>query len=377
MNFEPKNVFVGLIDFFSILLPGAVLTYILKEDMQGLFLRSSTTQFSDVEGWAVFLFSSYLLGHFISLLGSKIDDVYDYLRNAIDANQIEKLAKAEPISWPPARWVANLIFGREDNRALNLAVRIKEYYLKQLYDTKAVNTFQWGKARLALEAPEAAASAQRFEADSKFFRSLFVVLIILLLWGLGKWPPLTFGILIFMTAGAFYRYAEQRLKSTNQVYWYVITQESTQGNGFRQTAPVREDGVTHAGGVVFRRSKKEVEYLVVQARKDPKTWVLPKGHIEPGETLHETAAREVLEETGVLAGVVADLGKSSYVDGETPVTVQYYLMEEAGKGRPRDRNRKARWRSYDEALTMLAHPESCEQLALANEKLGVGIPLLS
>jgi hypothetical protein len=31
MNFEPQKFFIGLIDFFSILLPGAVLTYLTKE----------------------------------------------------------------------------------------------------------------------------------------------------------------------------------------------------------------------------------------------------------------------------------------------------------------------------------------------------------
>lgn len=33
-------------------------------------------------------------------------------------------------------------------------------------------------------------------------------------------------------------------------------------------------------------------------------WSLPGGHIEPGETAHAAAAREVLEETGVRADIV-------------------------------------------------------------------------
>ena len=38
MNFEPQNFFVGLMDFFSILLPGALLTYLLMGDAGSVIL---------------------------------------------------------------------------------------------------------------------------------------------------------------------------------------------------------------------------------------------------------------------------------------------------------------------------------------------------
>jgi hypothetical protein len=33
MNFEPQKFFIGLMDFFSILLPGALLTYLLMGEV--------------------------------------------------------------------------------------------------------------------------------------------------------------------------------------------------------------------------------------------------------------------------------------------------------------------------------------------------------
>ncbi len=33
MNFEPQKLFIGLMDFFSILLPGALLTWLLMDEL--------------------------------------------------------------------------------------------------------------------------------------------------------------------------------------------------------------------------------------------------------------------------------------------------------------------------------------------------------
>lgn len=55
--------------------------------------------------------------------------------------------------------------------------------------------------------------------------------------------------------------------------------------------------VESAGGVVVRDIAGVPHVLVI---RDPyKKWGLPKGHAEEGETLSETALREVTEETGL------------------------------------------------------------------------------
>ena len=53
-----------------------------------------------------------------------------------------------------------------------------------------------------------------------------------------------------------------------------------------------------AGGVVYRLNHGQVE-VVVCSRESPAIWALPKGTPNPGETRHETALREVTEETGL------------------------------------------------------------------------------
>jgi diadenosine hexaphosphate hydrolase (ATP-forming) len=52
-----------------------------------------------------------------------------------------------------------------------------------------------------------------------------------------------------------------------------------------------------AGGMVFRRTAEEVEILMIQDRLG--RWTIPKGHVERGESLEQTALREVREETGL------------------------------------------------------------------------------
>ena len=70
---------------------------------------------------------------------------------------------------------------------------------------------------------------------------------------------------------------------------------------------------TTAGGVVWRRNKKnnEIEILFIQDAKN--RWTIPKGHIEPGENARQTAEREIMEETGLKEVKVMNwLGKINF-----------------------------------------------------------------
>lgn len=89
-----------------------------------------------------------------------------------------------------------------------------------------INAFQWAKARLTLEHPGALAAVQRFEADSKFFRS-FVVVLVITAYGIAR--IVSGRTLCFVSSrwAAFWRYVDQRYKATEQAYWYLITLEGS------------------------------------------------------------------------------------------------------------------------------------------------------
>lgn len=127
-------------------------------------------------------------------------------------------------------------------------------------------------------------------------------------------------------------------------------------------------GSTHAGGVVYRLKDATPELLLVSSRFDKSIWVLPKGHIEPGESSDKTAVREVFEEAGVRARIVEFLLTSQQVVRGASQQIEYYLLErlaeeEAGEGR------KIAWLAGDEAIRRLTFDDQRAVLAKAFARL--------
>ncbi len=67
---------------------------------------------------------------------------------------------------------------------------------------------------------------------------------------------------------------------------------------------------TSAGGLILDRLGPGASAALIGRldRRSRLLWSLPKGHVEAGEAEHETAVREVFEETGVRGRVVGKLG---------------------------------------------------------------------
>lgn len=85
-----------------------------------------------------------------------------------------------------------------------------------------------------------------------------------------------------------------------------------------------------AGGVVFRRSGDIVEIQLIQDRYGKMT--LAKGKMEPGETVEQTALREIEEETGIRGRIHQTLETVNYTYehptlGQVEKVVHYYLVQ--------------------------------------------------
>ena len=140
--------------------------------------------------------------------------------------------------------------------------------------------------------------------------------------------------------------------------------------------PIRRQ--VSAGGVAFRRARTRVEVVLicVGARR---RWQLPKGIVDEGESPELTAVREVREEGGIDAELVAPLETVEYwyqaLDRGERVRfhkfVHFFLLEYRG-GDPADHDHEvieARWVPLADAGGMLAFPNERAVLRKAAELL--------
>lgn len=113
---------------------------------------------------------------------------------------------------------------------------------------------------------------------------------------------------------------------------------------------------THAGSVVYRETAVQMEVLLVRARLAPHDWVLPKGHIEPGESLEQCARRETREEAGVDATPISLIGESRFVNSRgEPVHAAFFVMQYVTDV-PALEDRETCWTSPERARALLRVP---------------------
>jgi len=194
---NPSEFYVGVVDLFAILLPGAITTAILEPRLgEQIFGRLVSAPSGEAAKWAAFLAVSYFLGHLIFLVGSYIDRFYNVVRERLNP------------------------YGNES--AYRCATRLRNTLTGEA-EQLALNTFQWSQSVLLTSCPKAAEDVHRLEADSKFFRSLLVVSLIAAVTFFMERKHIAALVAVLLVIPCFARYYERRLKSTTQAYIHVLT----------------------------------------------------------------------------------------------------------------------------------------------------------
>ena len=132
------------------------------------------------------------------------------------------------------------------------------------------------------------------------------------------------------------------------------TRPQPRGHAKPQSRLPRFRSEVSAGGIIYRRRGGHIEIFFI---KDPYgRWTFPKGHKELGESLAQTAVREIKEETGLVnLRFLAPVGRTTFRfrrDGTlVEKTVFFFLFEAPTEAHEKMTGEGAIW----EAMWVRAH----------------------
>lgn len=192
---------VGLLDLLSILLPGGFLVGLA---WQSGWLEEWSMLQELPEGWfsaAAFAASSYVLGHFVHMVASYLDGWL-----------FKKIKKRR---WP-------------DETLVNIVIKIKDEEIGEI-DRNYFNAFKWSLAHLMQHQPAMYQAVEKHIAESKFFRSFVIVLLLAATWAFFQGSWLEAGLCLLFAFLSLVRYATQRQKSIDSAYQYVIASMGKKG----------------------------------------------------------------------------------------------------------------------------------------------------
>jgi hypothetical protein len=215
---KPGDFLLGVFDFFAILLPGVMATWLVAQYIPPAALRDALM--FGLEGqqtpheWVLataLLLSSYTLGHFVFMIGSRLDESYDVWRRRAKSRSRD----------------TTYLAAKELHRKLN----------EELSD---VTTLKWARTYIQVRASQARIEIDRLEADQKFFRSLVVVFALFAAhFFLREASPVAGVACIAAAVFSYRRYADQRWKMTELIYGTaVIVHKLNPPAAAAATAPV-------------------------------------------------------------------------------------------------------------------------------------------
>jgi hypothetical protein len=192
-----------VMDFFAILMPGAILAYVLMDYQTSIFGTALPELKTEAAKWFAFIVASYVLGHVLHHIGASLDWFYDefYVKRWKRRNGEERL------------------------------LTITKQLMKSTLDEYAgiTSAFSWAGSYVRVRSDAANKELERGGADSKFFRSLCLVALISMIVFAAKDTPRGVIVSGFVALFSFWRFCSLRWKNSQLTYEYFIL---LSGSGF-------------------------------------------------------------------------------------------------------------------------------------------------
>ena len=218
---KPSDFFIGVLDFFAVLLPGAALVYLVQPLVitvtPKVWLPTTPEQ-----AWVMFLVLAYITGHFLHALGSWLLDKYVYGKLYL------------PLFRSSHAQAAKL---KKDDFALEEHKKAKETLLARVRlttkaDSTGTNYYDWCLSDVRVSSPAGATEVDRLQADSKFFRSMVFVFLVAALVSFRACAVWVSVGAVALTVFAIWRFCELRWTATKRVYeYYLLLERRTQETG--------------------------------------------------------------------------------------------------------------------------------------------------
>jgi hypothetical protein len=191
------NLKVYILDILSILLPGGLVMVVLSHvcPLNDAFLSVFPDRKEEWINVVVYMGAAYILGHFIFFIGSFLDGwIFENVKK---------------VFWNDHRLTAYVLALKKAKTGID--------------DRDILNAFKWSCAWLLANRPGMYGVVERHIAESKFFRSLIVVLAIALAAYLVQRDILLSTFCMLLIVFCLIRYLTQRQKSIDTAYEFIIT----------------------------------------------------------------------------------------------------------------------------------------------------------
>lgn len=231
---NPSDAFLGVIDFFATLVPGAIATFLVMEHVEAPpFEKWPVIERGSAEGWATFLVAAFVLGHAISLGASTcFDPLYDrvYARwRRASSKYVRSILGKKTSGWRVLTCRVGHVLKKTnpDDELLLAAKTLKREQLRELAQQATVdpdsvsNTFWWAGTVVRATISGGATEIDALSAQSKFFRSMTLLIPFAALWveSVDILAVAGWAIALYLSA---WRFLRLRWDATERTYEYFI-----------------------------------------------------------------------------------------------------------------------------------------------------------